>query len=211
MARDLGASCRLCRREGEKLFLKGSRCYTHRCAIERRDYAPGDHGAKRGSKLSNFGIQMREKQKLKRIYGLLEKQFRLYFAGAVKSKGVTGTILLQSLERRLDNVIYRLGFATSRKQARQIVSHGFVCINDRPVNISSVLVKQNDEVSLRFAANAKGQKMVNENIEASKSRTAPAWLAVDPAHFKGKVLRLPEREDINFPINEQLIVELYSR
>ncbi len=211
MARDLGSSCRLCRREGEKLFLKGTRCYTHRCAIERRDYAPGDHGAKRASKLSNFGIQMREKQKLKRIYGLLEKQFRLYFASAVKSKGVTGSILLQFLERRLDNVIYRLGFATSRRQARQIVSHGFVCINDRPVNIASVLVKQNDEISLRFGSDQKGQKLVEANFEASKARPAVTWLAADINHFKGKVLRLPERDDINFPINEQLIVELYSR
>ena len=210
MARNLGSSCRLCRREGEKLFLKGTRCYTHRCAIERRDYAPGDHGAKR-SKLSNFGIQMREKQKLKRIYGLLEKQFQLYFAGAVRSKGVTGTILLQSLERRLDNVIYRLGFATSRKQARQIVGHGFVCINDRPVNISSVLVKQNDEVSLVFGSDLKGQKLIKDNVEASKARALPAWVSVDTNHFKGKILRLPERDDINFPINEQLIVELYSR
>lgn len=211
MARDLGSSCRLCRREGEKLFLKGTRCYTHRCAIERRDYAPGDHGAKRAGKLSNFGIQMREKQKLKRIYGLLEKQFRLYFADAVTSKGVTGTILLQLLERRLDNVIFRLGFATSRKQARQVVSHGFVCINDRPVNIASVLVKQNDEISLRFGSDQKGQKQIQANFEASKIRNIPAWLTVDPNHFKGKILRLPQREDINFPINEQLIVELYSR
>jgi small subunit ribosomal protein S4 len=154
---------------------------------------------------------MREKQKLKRIYGLLEKQFRLYFASAVQSKGVTGSILLQYLERRLDNVVYRLGFATSRKQGRQIVSHGFVHVNDRPVNISSVIVKQNDEVSLKFAADLKGQKLIKENIEASKARPVPSWVAVDPEHYKGKILRLPEREDINFPINEQLIVELYSR
>lgn len=210
MGRNLGASCRLCRREGEKLFLKGSRCYTHRCAVDRRDYAPGDHGAKR-AKLSNFGIQMREKQKLKRIYGLLEKQFRLYFAKAVRHKGVTGTILLQFLERRLDNVLYRLGFATSRKQARQLVSHGFACINDRRVNIPSALVKQNDEIAIKYSTDNHGQKLIKDNIEVSKSRTAPAWLAVDPNHFKGKVLRLPERDDINFPINEQLIVELYSR
>lgn len=211
MGRNLGSSCRQCRREGEKLFLKGTRCYTHRCAIERRDYAPGDHGAKRTSKLSNFGIQMREKQKLKRIYGLLEKQFRLYFARAVASKGVTGSVLLQFLERRLDNVLYRLNFAASRKQGRQIVSHGFVYLNDRPVNISSVIVKQNDEVSLKFGTDLKGQKLVKENIEALKTRPVPAWLAVDPGNFKGRALRLPEREDINFPINEQLIVELYSR
>ncbi|MDP2653851.1 MAG: 30S ribosomal protein S4 [Candidatus Omnitrophota bacterium] len=208
MAKDLDSKCRLCRREGEKLFLKGARCYTHKCAFERRDYAPGQHGTKR-TKLSNFGIQLREKQKLKRIYGLMEKQFRLYFSKAVGSKGVTGHVLLQFLERRLDNVIFQLGFATSRQEARQLVSHGFTCVNDRRVNIPSYLVKPNDEVSLKFKNT--GLKAVKENIEASKSRTVPAWLAADPDHFKGKVARLPEREDIGYAINEQLIVELYSR
>ena len=208
MARDLEPSCKKCRREGEKLFLKGTRCNTHRCAFDRREYAPGDHGAKR-SKLSNYGLQLREKQKVKRIYGLLEKQFRLYFGKAARKKGVTGSVLLQYLESRLDNVVYQLGFALSRKQARQFVSHGFVYVNDQRVNIPSYLIKQNDEVSLKF--DKKGKDKVKENLEASQSRTVPAWLMGDPEHFKGKVLRLPEREDIGYPVNEQLIVELYSR
>ena len=208
MGRSLEASCRQCRREGEELFLKGTRCYTHKCAIDRREYAPGQHGAKR-AKLSNYGLQLREKQKLKRIYGLMEKQFRLYFHKAVRSKGVTGAVLLQFLERRLDNVIYQLGFATSRSEARQIVGHGFVYINDERVNIPSYLVKPNDEVSLKFKNT--GQKGVKENIEASQSRAVPGWLGADHDHFKGKVIRLPEREDIGYSVNEQLIVELYSR
>ena len=208
MARDVGPSCRKCRREGEKLFLKGARCHTHRCSFDRRAYPPGDHGTKR-IKLSNYGLQLREKQKVKRIYGILEKQFRLYFAKAVSKKGVTGSILLQFLERRLDNVIYQLGFATSRSQARQMVSHGYVCVNDRRVNIPSFLVKENDEISLKFVK--KGQDTVKANIEVAQGRTVPAWLAVDAEHFKAKVIRFPEREDIGFPVNEQLIVELYSR
>ena len=208
MARDTGPSCRKCRREGEKLFLKGARCYTHKCAIERREYAPGQHGAKR-SKLSNFGLQLREKQKLKRIYGVLERQFRNYFGVAAHTKGVTGTLLLQSLERRLDNVIFQMGFATSRSEGRQIVSHGFVSVNDRRVNIASYLVKDHDEISLKLQKT--GLTNVKENIEASQGRTVPAWLAVDKDHYKGKVLRLPQREDIGYPVNEQLVVELYSR
>jgi len=208
MGRALEASCRQCRREGEKLFLKGTRCYTHKCAIDRREYAPGQHGAKR-SKLSNYGLQLREKQKLKRIYGLMEKQFRLYFSKASRAKGVTGHVLLQFLERRLDNVIYQLGFATSRKEARQLVGHGFVHVNDVRVNIPSYLVKPNDEVSFKFKNT--GQKGVKENIEASQNRAVPAWLNADKDHFKAKIVRLPEREDIGYAVNEQLIVELYSR
>ncbi len=208
MARDLEPSCKKCRREGEKLFLKGTRCHTHRCAYDRREYAPGDHGNRR-TKLSNYGLQLREKQKVKRIYGLLERQFRLYFGKAARKKGVTGSILLQYLERRLDNVIYQLGFSVSRKQARQFVSHGFVYVNDRRVNIPSYLIKQNDEISMKF--DKKGKEKVKENIESSEGRAVPAWLMPDPEHFKGKVLRLPEREDIDFSVNEQLIVELYSR
>src|SRR3989338_294086 len=209
MGKYIGSSCRLCRREGEKLFLKGTRCSTHRCALDRRAYSPGQHGNARRVKLSNYGLQLREKQKLKRIYGLLEKQFRNYFAKAARSKGVTGTALLQFLERRLDNVIYQLGFATSRREARQIVSHGFVFVNDRRVNIPSFWVKVNDEISLQFAK--KGKKNVEENIEASKDKAVPAWLEVDKSHYKAKVKRLPERDDIGFSVNEQLIVELYSR
>jgi len=208
MARDIGPSCRKCRREGEKLFLKGSRCYTHRCSFGRREYAPGQHGIRR-TKLSNFGLQMREKQKVKRIYGVLEKQFRLYFHKAVGKKGVTGSVLLQFLERRLDNVIYQLGFASSRKEARQIVGHGLVSVNDRRVNIPSFLVKENDAVSLNLSD--KGVKNIKENLEESSEHTIPAWLEADQTHFKGKIKRLPEREDVQFPVNEQLIVELYSR
>ncbi len=208
MARDLESSCRKCRREGEKLFLKGARCYTHRCAVDRRTYAPGEHGNRR-VKLSNYGLQLREKQKVKRIYGILEKQFRLYFGRAVRKKGVTGEILLQFLEQRLDNVIYQLGFATSRKQARQFVGHGFVLVNDRRVNIPSYQVEANDEISLKI--NEKGVKTFKENIKANEDKQVPTWLSADPEHFKGKVVRLPERDDIGFPVNEQLIVELYSR
>ncbi len=208
MARNLDPSCRQCRREGVKLFLKGARCYTHKCAIERRQYAPGQHGAKR-AKLSNFGLQLREKQKLKRMYGLLERQFRSYFNKAAQRKGVTGTTLLQYLEIRLDNVIYQLGFATSRKEARQIVGHGHVLVNDKPVNIPSFQVKVHDEISLRVTD--KSIKNIKENIESSKDRPAPTWLDADREHLKGKVLRVPEREDIHAPVNEQLIVELYSR
>jgi small subunit ribosomal protein S4 len=208
MARDLEPSCKKCRREGEKLFLKGTRCNTHRCSFDRRNYAPGDHGTKR-TKLSNYGLQLREKQKVKRIYGLLEKQFRLYFGKAVRRKGVTGHILLQFLERRLDNVVFQLGFAASRKQARQIVSHGFVCVNDSRVDIPSYLIKPNDEIALKCETT--GKEKIKENIEASQNRSVPAWLSADTGHMKGKVLRLPEREDVGYPVNEQLIVELYSR
>ena len=209
MARDRGSDCRQCRREGEKLFLKGTRCYTHKCAVERREYAPGQHGAKR-TKLSNFGLQMREKQKVKRIYGILEKQFRRYFFKAARSKGVTGSMLLQFLECRLDNVIYQSGFATSRSEARQIVSHGFVSVNDKHVNIPSFLVKKDDEVTLQVKE-GRGLKNVKENLEATAQRKTPLWLNVDRDHYKATVLRLAQREDIEYPVNEQLIVELYSR
>ncbi len=209
MGKYLGSSCRLCRREGEKLFLKGTRCFTHRCAIERRAYAPGQHGSSRKTKLSNFGLQLREKQKVKRIYGLMEKQFRNYFNQAASTKGVTGTLLLQYLERRLDNVVYQMGLATSRSQARQIVGHGFVHVNGQQVNIPSYTVKNNDEVTMKF--NKTGEETVKKNIEANQNRAVPAWLEVDSAHYKAKVTRMPEREDIGYPVNEQLIVELYSR
>ncbi|MCX5680744.1 MAG: 30S ribosomal protein S4 [Candidatus Omnitrophica bacterium] len=208
MAKDLQAYCRKCRREGQKLFLKGARCFTHKCSVSRREYAPGQHGAKR-SKLSNFGLQMREKQKLKRIYGMLEKQFRIYFSKAASAKGVTGHTLLQMLECRLDNVIFQMGFAASRGQGRQLVNHGYVWVNNRRVNIPSFQVKKDDEVQMRFQK--KGEKLVKENIEASKSRNVPGWLSVDSAQYKAKILRLPVREDIQVAVNEQLIVELYSR
>ena len=209
MGKYIGSSCRLCRREGEKLFLKGTRCTTHRCAVDRRAYAPGQHGSNRRTKLSNYGLQLREKQKVKRIYGLYEKQFRNYFAKAARGKGVTGEDLLQFLERRLDNVIYRLGFCTSRKQARQLVSHGFVSVNDQRVNIPSFLTKPNDEIAIQFKK--KGKQTINDNIKATQERAVPQWLEVDATHYKAKVKRLPAREDVGFPVNEQLIVELYSR
>ena len=171
MARYLDASCRLCRREGEKLFLKGARCYTPKCAIDRREYAPGQHGAKRG-KLSNYGLQLREKQKLKRIYGILERQFRGYFNNAAKTKGVTGSLLLQYLERRLDNVIFQLGFATSRRQGRQIVSHGLVCVNEHRVDVPSFLVKKDDEITLKIKDTTK--QLIKANIEFSKQHNVPA-------------------------------------
>lgn len=209
MGKYIGSACRLCRREGEKLFLKGTRCYTHRCAVDRRAYAPGQHGSNKRGKLSNYGLQLREKQKVKRIYGLYERQFRGYFDKATSSKGVTGTVLLQFLERRLDNVLYQLGFASSRKQGRQFVGHAFVYVNDHRVNIPSFLVKPNDEIQIKYSKDS--QKFIQDNIEATKDRAVPAWLEVDRTHLKAKVARLPEREDITFPINEQLIVELYSR
>ena len=209
MGKYIGPSCRLCRREGEKLFLKGTRCTTHRCAIDRRAYAPGDHGSSRRGKLSNYGLQMREKQKIKRIYGLYETQFKNYFIKAVTGKGVTGEVLLQFLERRLDSVIFNLGFSTSRRQARQLVSHGFVFVNDHRVNIPSYLIKQNDEIFVKFKK--KGKQSVDDNIKASKDKAVPDWLEVDHTHYKAKVKRFPQRGDIKFPVNEQLIVELYSR
>jgi len=209
MGKYIGSSCRLCRREGEKLFLKGARCTTHRCAFDRRAYAPGQHGSNRRAKLSNYGLQLREKQKVKRIYGLYEKQFRNYFTKASRVKGVTGEILLQFLERRLDNVIYQLGFCTSRRAARQLVSHGYVFVNDHRVNIPSFLTKTNDEILIQFKK--KGKQNVNDNIKASQDRAVPEWLEADHTHYKGKVKRLPERGDVGFPVNEQLIVELYSR
>ena len=194
---------RLCRREGVNLF--GNPKFN----LERRDTPPGQHGAKRKTKLSDYGVQLREKQKVKRVYGVLEKQFRRYYLNAASQKGVTGETLLQSLERRLDNVVYRLGFASTRPQARQIVSHQHVYVNDRRVNIPSYLVKVGDEVSLKLKD--KSKKFVDSNIDSNKKHAAPDWLLADHKHYKGKVTRLPERSDIQFPINEQLIVELYSK
>ncbi|MDP2938831.1 MAG: 30S ribosomal protein S4 [Candidatus Omnitrophota bacterium] len=208
MARDTGPNCRQCRREGMKLFLKGIKCTTEKCPFVRRQYAPGQHGQKR-SKLSNYAQQLREKQKVKRIYGLMEKQFRTYFLKASKSKGVTGKMLLQLLERRLDNVIFQMRLATSRQEARQIVNHGFVYVNGQRVNVPSFLVKTQDSIELKLKQ--KNLKNIKENIEVSQQRSVPSWLEVDFENFKGKVIRLPEREDIQLPIREQLIVELYSK
>jgi len=208
MGRYIDAVCRLCRREGEKLFLKGTRCSTQKCSITKRSYAPGQHGqAKR--KLSNYGLQLREKQKVKRMYGILERQFRRYFKIASKSKGVTGKLLLQLLERRLDNVIFRLGLGISRAQSRQIVRHNFVYVNSIRVNIPSFLVKKDDIVQVK--AKDKAMNKIKENMELSKERDISAWLEFDPKELKAKILRLPEKEDIQHQIQEQLIVELYSK
>lgn len=209
MAKYIGPSCRLCRREMLKLFLKGTRCHTEKCALSRRAFAPGQHGQGRGTKLSNYGLQLREKQKVKRIYGILERQFRRYFHMAAKTKGVTGKVLLQILERRLDNVIFRLCFATSHVQARQIVRHNGVYVNGRRVNIPSYSVKPNDLIEIKGRDGVK--KAVRANIEMCKGRGVAAWLESDFENLKGAVLRLPEREDIVMPIQEQLIVELYSK
>lgn len=207
MARYHGPVCRLCRREGLKLFLKGSRCFTDKCAIERRNYPPGQHGLGR-SKQSPYAQQLREKQRAKRIYGLLERQFRRYFEWAEREKGITGENLLRFLERRLDNVVYRLRFASSRKEARQMVRHGHVQVNGRKVNIPSYLVKVGQAVQLR--PESKLQERVAENLAAGRGQV-PAWLELAPDARRGVVRALPLREDIQLPVQEQLIVELYSK
>jgi small subunit ribosomal protein S4 len=209
MARYINAVCRLCRREGEKLFLKGTKCFTEKCPVSRRAYAPGQHGQSKRTKLSNYGLQLREKQKVRRMYGVLERQFRRYFALASKSKGVTGKVLLQLLERRLDNVVFRLGLAISRSQARQIVRHNQIYINSKRVNIPSYLVNKDDTVQLKVKEKALAK--IKENLEVSKDRSVPGWLEFKAAELSGKVVRLPEKEDIQQQIQEQLIVELYSK
>jgi small subunit ribosomal protein S4 len=209
MARYIGPVCRLCRREGMKLFLKGERCYTEKCAIEKRNLPPGQHGKLRKAKMVGYGVQLREKQKVKRIYGVLENQFRRYFESAARHRGVTGVMLLQALETRLDNVVYRLGFATSRPQARQLVRHGHFLINGKKVDIPSYAVKMGDEVRVREAS-AKSA-VVAHAIDEVKGRGVPEWLQVDAASTLGRVLSIPTREQINLPVQEQLIVELYSK
>jgi small subunit ribosomal protein S4 len=209
MGRYIGAVCRLCRRQGEKLFLKGTRCQTEKCAASKRAYPPGQHGQGRRQKLSNYGVQLKEKQKVKRIYGVLERQFRKYFKIASKTKGVTGKVLLQLLERRLDNVVFRMGLGLSRSQARQIVRHNLVAVNSRRVNIPSYLVDKDDLIEIKSKDKVKIK--IKDNLELTKDRTVPAWLEFSAAEMKGKVLRLPEKTDIQQPIQEQLIVELYSK
>lgn len=208
MARYTGPSCRLCRREGVELFLKGERCYTDKCAIKRRTYPPGQHGQGR-VKVSDYGVQLREKQKVRRIYGILEKQFRGYFEMADQAKGVTGETLLFILERRLDNAVYRLGFATSRTEARQLVRHGHFTLNGRKVNIPSIQLKAGDVLQVR----EKSRKIasITESLEGVVRRGIPQWLELDKDAFKGTIKTLPVREDITMPIQEQLIVELYSK
>lgn len=208
MARYTGAVCRLCRREGMKLYLKGDRCYSDKCAFVTKQYAPGQHGTSR-KKVSEYGTQLREKQKVKRIYGVQEKQFRIYYATASRKAGVTGENLLSLLERRLDNVIYRLGLASSRVDARQLVRHGHFTVNGRKVNIPSFLVREGMVISVKEGSR-KSPKF-EAIAEAIAHRNPPAWLELDKENLVGKVVALPARADIDMPINEQLIVELYSR
>ncbi|MGE5413818.1 MAG: 30S ribosomal protein S4 [Syntrophomonadaceae bacterium] len=208
MARYSESVCRLCRREGMKLFLKGDRCFKDKCAIERRNYPPGQHGRRR-SKLLGYGIQLREKQKVKRIYGLLESQFRLAFVRAERRKGITGANLLEELERRLDNVVYSLGFAASRAQARQLVRHGHVQINGRKVSIPSYRVSKGQVVAIK--EKSRSNEQIKASVETARARGVPAWLDLTPESFSGAVVELPKREDIKLPIQEQLIVELYSK
>ena len=209
MARYIGPVCRLCRREDMKLFLKGDRCYTDKCGYERRAYPPGQHGQGRRKKASDYGEQLREKQKVKRIYGVAERQFRGYYHKANRMKGVTGENLLQLLERRLDNLIYRLGFASDHAEARQLVRHGHFTINGRRVNIPSYTVRTNDLVSVKEGSRKIAR--INDSMAAVDRRGVPQWLELDKEKFTGRVKTMPAREDLTMPIREQLIVELYSK
>jgi small subunit ribosomal protein S4 len=209
LARYTGSVCRICRREALKLYLKGDRCFSDKCAFDRRGYPPGEHGQRRGRKISDYGIQLREKQKIKRMYGLSEKQFRLFFARADRQKGVTGTNLLVSLERRLDNVVYRLGFVNSRSQGRHFVRHGHFTVNGNKVDIASFQVGVNDVVEVR----EKSRKMqsISDSLDAVVRRGVPQWLDLEKENMKGVVKSFPVREDLTMPIQEQLVVELYSK
>ena len=209
MARYTGAVCRLCRREGLKLFLKGERCYTEKCAIEKRNMPPGQHGRARKAKMVGYAVQLREKQKVKRIYGVLEDQFRGYFEQADRTRGITGETLLQLLERRFDNVIYRLGLATSRAQARQLVRHGHFLVNGKKVDIPSYSVKQGDIVTV--LGRTQKNPTLEHAIEEVKGRGIPGWLSFDATTITGRIVSMPTREQINLPVQEQLIVELYSK
>ncbi|MDA8235071.1 MAG: 30S ribosomal protein S4 [Clostridia bacterium] len=208
MARYTGPVCRLCRREGAKLYLKGDRCYTGKCAIDKRAYAPGQHGQGR-KKVSEYGIQLREKQKAKRIYGILEKQFRTYFEKADRQQGITGENLLRLLERRLDNVVFRLGYGSSRTEARQLVRHGHFTVNGRKVNIPSYLVKVGEVIGI--AEGSQDSPKIKELVERAANKTIPGWLDLDANANTAKIVAVPSREDIDVPIQEHLIVELYSR
>jgi len=209
LARYKDAVCRLCRREGMKLFLKGQKCFTDKCAIEKRNFAPGQHGKDRKAKIVGYGLQLREKQKTKRIYFTQENQFRNYFENAARSQGVTGERLLQQLERRLDNVVYRMGLAVARRQARQLVRHGHIAVNGRKVNIPSFQVSVGDEITIREGS----RKLVILEIakDFASHQTSPNWLEINRDTYSARVTALPKREDINLPVNEQLIVELYSK
>ena len=209
MARYKDAVCRLCRREGTKLFLKGAKCFMDKCPVEKRNFAPGQHGKDRKAKVVGYGLQLREKQKAKRMYFAQEGQFRNYFEKAAASKGVTGEILLQQLERRLDSVVYRLGFAVARRQARQLVRHGHVAVNGRKVNIPSYQINAGDEIAIRDGS--RKLPTLEQAKEFASHQTSPNWLQIDRDNYKGRVLSLPRRDEINLPVNEQLIVELYSK
>ena len=208
MARYSDPVCRLCRREGMKLFLKGDRCFKDKCSIERRNYAPGQHGRRR-SKVLGYGLQLREKQKVKRIYGLLARQFQLYFRRAQKKTGITGDHLLRQLELRLDNAVYSLGFAASRAQARQLVRHGHIEVNGKKINIPSYQVKKGDAIQVR--EKSRKNEQIRQAVETASGRGVPSWLSLNAEQFMGTVQDLPKREDIRLPIQEQLIVELYSK
>ena len=209
MARYIGPVCRLCRREAMKLFLKGERCYTEKCAIEKRNFPPGQHGKTRKAKLAGYGLQLREKQKVKRIYGVLENQFRTYFEKAARQKGITGENLLAQLERRLDNVVVRLGFASTHNQARQLVRHGHVLVNGKKVNIPSFQVGVGHEIGVK--EQMKKNVQVIGALEMAGGRGTPHWLELNAANASGRILSLPKREDVNLPIQERMIVELYSK
>ncbi len=209
MARYTGAVCRLCRREGTKLFLKGTKCHSDRCPIEKRNFPPGMHGKDRKAKIVGYGLQLHEKQKAKRMYFTLEGQFRAYYEKANRATGVTGELLIQQLERRLDNVAYRLGFAISRRQARQVVRHGHVQVNGKKVNIPSYQVNVGDEIAIREGA--RKLVIVEQGTQYAAQNPAPAWLEANFENMSGRVLSLPKRKDVNLPVNEQLIVELYSK
>lgn len=209
MARYTGSVCRLCRRERMKLFLKGDRCFKEKCAIERRAYPPGQHGQRRGRRTLGYGLQLREKQKVKRIYGVLEKQFRNYFKKADRKKGITGENLLIALETRLDNVVYSLGFGGSRAQARQLVRHGHIHVDGKKVTIPSFEVGVNQIISVKEGS--RKNDFIRSSVDTARGRGVPEWLELDPENFTGKVLNQPVRDQIKIPIQEQLIVELYSR
>ena len=209
MARYREAVCRLCRREGVKLFLKGQRCFTDKCEIEKRNFAPGQHGKSRRPKIVGYGLQLREKQKLRRLYGILETQFRNYFEKAAKRKGVTGENLLMMLEQRLDNAVYRLGFAASRAEARQLVRHGHIAVSGRKVNIPSFQVAPGQEIAVR--ERSRNLVGLQRALDLMGGRSVPPWLGLNREALTGKVISLPKREDVNFPIQEQMVVELYSK
>jgi small subunit ribosomal protein S4 len=206
LARYTGSVCRFCRRENLKLYLKGDRCYSDKCAFDRRSYPPGQHGERRGRKISDYGIQLREKQKIKRMYGLSEKQFHLFFERAERQRGITGTNLLVLLERRLDNVVFRLGFANSRAQARQLVLHNHFAVNGKKVNIPSFLVKTGDAIEVK--EKSKKVQTINDSLDAVVRRGLPQWLDLEKENFKGVVKAYPVREDLTMPMQEQLVVEL---